>query len=153
MFTDLTYRSKVDLWLVGLVGLAAATPLLAAGWLALQGEFTGFLLLTCWGGVMVLVIGGLSFPVRYTLRADHLHIQSGWLHWNVSYSSLRQASLSRNPLSAPAWSLQRVKLVNATDSVILVSPEDRESFINELVRRCPQLARSRPGSAADPALS
>ncbi len=142
MFTDLTYRSKVDLWLVGLVGLAAATPLLAAGWLALQGEFTGFLLLSCWGGVMILIIGVLSFPMRYTLRADHLHIQSGWLHWDVSCASLRQAALSRNPLAAPAWSLQRVKLVTADGSVILVSPEDRESFINELVRRCPQVVRS-----------
>ncbi|MBA3848528.1 MAG: hypothetical protein C0502_00850 [Opitutus sp.] len=150
MRPDRTFRSKVDVWLVVLLGVSAALPLLAAGWLVWRGEFRGVLLLGLWGAVMLLAVGVLTVPLRYVFRADRLHIQSGWLEWDVPYAGLRKAAPSLNPLSAPAWSIHRVKLESAGGSFILVSPDDRKSFMDELAARCPHLVRTADGLAARP---
>ena len=139
----------MDLWLAVVVALAAAAPIAAGVWLAIQGETRGVIFLLCWGVVITLLITALSVPLRYTCRADHFHIQSGWLDWRVPYASVRRVALSANPLSAPAWSLRRVKLETA-DGLILVSPSDRESFIEELSARCPHLIRTADGLALPP---
>ncbi|WP_415909077.1 PH domain-containing protein [Oleiharenicola sp. Vm1] len=141
-----TFRSRVDAWLVAVVAGATALPIAAAIWLASHGQTHGVLLLGCWGVTMLAVGGALSWPLRYTLRADRLHIQSGWLEWDVPYASLRAVAPSRNPLAAPAWSLRRVRL-DFADGFILVSPDDREVFISELAERCPHLVRTGAGLA------
>jgi hypothetical protein len=141
------FRSRVDAWLVALVGGAAALPIAAAIWLGLHGQVRGVLLLACWGTTMVAVGAALSWPLRYTLRPDRLHIQSGWLEWDVPYASLRAVAPSRNPLAAPAWSLRRVRL-DFADGFILVSPDDRETFIEAIAGRCPHLARDGAGLAS-----
>lgn len=150
MRPDRTFRSRVDGWLVAVVGLAAALPAATAVWLAAHGQMRGVLLLGCWGVVMLLVVGVLSVPLRYTFRADHLHIQSGWLDWDVPYATIRAAAPSWNPLSAPAWSLRRVKITSADGSFILVSPDDRKSFIEELAARCSHLTPTASGLAFPP---
>lgn len=147
---DRTFRSRVDAWLVAVVFTAAALPLLLGGFLFLRGAHAGVVLLVGWGSIMSLMVGVLSFPLRYTLRADALHIQSGWLEWDLPYSALRRVAPSRNPLTAPAWSLRRVRLDNADGSFTLVSPDDQESFIKELADRCPHLARDGSGLEALP---
>lgn len=139
MRPDRTFPSRIDGWLVALVGGAAALPLLAAAWLALRGQWTGVALLTVWGGTMTLVVWALTFPLSYSFRSDRLHIRSGWLTWAIPYSTIRHAEYSLNPLSAPAWSLRRVKITSTDGSCILVSPDDRKSFMEELVARCPHL--------------
>lgn len=149
MAPEKTFRSRVDGWLVALVGGAAALPIAAAVWLAAHGETRGVLLLGCWGTTMVFLLAVLSWPTRYTLRADRLRIQSGWLEWDVPYAALRAVAPSRAPLAAPAWSLRRVRL-DFADGCILVSPDDRELFIQELAERCPHLVRTGDGLASRP---
>lgn len=142
---DRTFRSQVDLWLVLLVAGAAVLPLVAAGWLASRGETRGVLLLAGWGTTMVLLVGVLNAPLRYTCRRDCLHIQSGWLAWDVPYARLRRVTRSRSPLPAPAWSWRRVRLETEDGAFILVSPDDRESFIEEIAGRCPHLTSTAAG--------
>lgn len=149
MRPEKTFRSRVDAWLVALVAGAAALPIAAAIWLSLHGHARGVFLLSCWGTTMLAVGAALSWPVRYTLRADRLHIRSGWLEWDVPFAALRGVALSRSPLVGPAWSLRRVRL-DFADGCILVSPDDRETFIRELAERCPHLVRARAGLASRP---
>jgi hypothetical protein len=141
-----SFASRVDGWFVALVFAAAALPLGAAGWLALHGVTRGVPLLTVWGVVMVVLGVWLGFPVRYTLRSDALEIHSGALHWTVPYTALRGVAATWVPLPGPAWSLRRVRL-DFSDGFILVSPDDRESFISELAERCPHLVRAATGRA------
>lgn len=146
MHPDRTFRSKVDVWLAVLFVGAAGVPLLAAAWLATHGQWRGVLLLSLWGGTMLLVVGALSVPLRYTLEAAAVHIRSGWLEWRVPYATLRAVAPSWSPLAGPAWSLRRVRL-DFADGFILVSPDDREAFIEELAGRCPHLVRDDTGRA------
>ena len=153
MRADREFRSRIDAWLLALVAGAVLLPLAVGVGLALLGQTKGVLLLSGWGAVMGLLMYALSWPLRYTLRADHLHIRSGRLEWRIPYAAIRGAAPSRYPLSAPAWSLRRVRIDQADGSFILVSPADRESFISDLVARCPHLTTDRaasPGSASPP---
>lgn len=148
MATERTYRSKVDAWLVALVLGAAALPVAIGVWLLIQGASRGVFLLIVWGGVMTTLMIALGFPLRYILRPDRLHIRCGWLEWDVPLATLRRVAPSRNPLSGPAWSLQRVRLDSKDGSFILVSPDDQESFITEIAGRCPHLERRGDGLEA-----
>lgn len=142
MLPDRTFRSRIDLWLVILLMLAVLAPVAAAIWLNHQGESKGVWLLATWGTSVGTLVAILSFPLRYTLLADRLHIQSGLLQWDVLYRDMRSAAKSINPLAAPAWSLCRVKIGTADGSLVLISPDDRDVFLAELRQRCPQLSAS-----------
>lgn len=152
MRPDRIFRSRMDAWLLLLVASAAAAPLAASLWLAWHGSMRGVPLLAGWGAVMVLGLGLLGLPVRYTFRPEHLAIRSGILRWIVPYSTLRHASPTFSPLSAPAWSLRRIRLECAGGFFILVSPDDRKQFMEELAGRCPHLAWSGPGLQFRPPL-
>lgn len=149
MQADRVFRSRIDGWLVGVVLVAAAAPLFALVWLLWQGQWAGVTLLAVWGTVMTTVVCVTGFPLRYTLTAEAVHVRSGWLTWEVPYARLRDVRPTWNPLAAPAWSLRRVRL-ETPEAVILVSPDDRESFIKELAERCPHLARQGDRLSARP---
>ena len=92
-----------------------------------------------WIAVGVVLLVALLFPTiiipcRYTLFDDGLLIQSGWIKKKIDYRIMRDVYPSRNPLSAPALSLKRVK-ITLNRGFALVSPKRRDEFIIELKRR------------------
>lgn len=140
------FPSRVDRWFVAVVFAAAATPLGAAGWLAMQGRFSGVLLLAAWGGAMIALTAWLGFPCGYAFADEGIEVRSGPLRWTVPYPAIRAAGPTWVPLPGPAWSLRRVRL-DFADGFILVSPDAREVFISELAERCPHLMRRGAGLA------
>ncbi len=138
---DRQYPSAVDTWLaVVLIGL----PIFIFG----VGLFTLFVTVT--GGLVAIacslltgcLIALTAWPCRYTLTDQSLRIKSGWLEDEVPLSRIRKAEFSRNPLSAPALSLNRIKLT-LDDGSRLISPKDRAAFLADLEAR---LALCRPGN-------
>jgi hypothetical protein len=139
---DKVYRTRVDAWLVALLIGATATPLAAAAWLAASGQTEGLVLLLVWGTAVSALVISLTVPVRYTLRGDALVVRSGWLRWTIPWAAVRRVEPTWNPLAGPAWSLRRVRLDWDQGNFILVSPQDRESFIEDIAARCPHLTRA-----------
>jgi hypothetical protein len=81
---------------------------------------------------------GKGIPCHYTLTDSFLLIGCGFLNEEIKYEKIKSASLSSNPLSAPALSLSRVK-VDLENGFRLISPQNREAFIAELEnKRKPQ---------------
>jgi len=77
-------------------------------------------------------------PCRYILKDDHLHIQAGFIQDKVPYDAITEATPTRNPLSAPALSLDRIKIELKGSSFAnfkLISPERQEEFIADLMSR------------------
>lgn len=131
------YHSKKDWWLVALVWVAVLLPfaigvyhLVAesgnahAGWTALYtGAFTA--------GMVLL----LTYPLYYEIRDSRLIVRCGVLvRKQIPLSSIIEARLTRNPASAPAWSLDRLHIDYRRDGVesVLISPGDRLQFMREL---------------------
>ncbi|ACU60724.1 PH domain-containing protein [Chitinophaga pinensis] len=73
------------------------------------------------------------FSVVYQLEGDELTIRCGILFKRtLSVQSIRSIRPTRNPLSAPAASLDRLEIAFNKFDTILVSPKDKEAFIGQL---------------------
>ena len=134
------FRSKVDVWLVAVIVAAVGLTLLQSFMFSAVSSTASLLSLAA-----AVFVAGLFFavgvPCKYVLEAEHLFIQSGFLKQRIAYRDIRKIELSSSPLAAPALSLKRVK-ISYGRSFQLVSPHERELFIQQLQARVAQAAKS-----------
>ncbi|MCB9638185.1 MAG: PH domain-containing protein [Myxococcales bacterium] len=135
------FVSKVDTWLaVVLIGslllLVGSTILFwfvappAQRWI-MMGSL----------GLVLLLTFGLVIPIYYDLEQDVLLVRSGWLRTRVPYAKITKVEPSNNPLSSPALSLDRLHVHVEDGFGVLISPKEREAFLQALLQRCPHLRR------------
>lgn len=98
-----------------------------------------------WGGLLFtgLVFGFvLSFlDTVYSLTADgQLLIRCGpFYRQSISIASIRKVRPTRNPLSSPALSLDRLEIRYDKWSTVLISPRERSAFLQQLLQLNPQI--------------
>jgi hypothetical protein len=122
------FPTRVDSWLLLLVvgGLGAA--FVASAFEAARGSAEGWVSLV----VLILVtapVVGASVPTRYCIGPDILTIRSGFIRIAIPLSSIREVRRTRNPLSAPAWSLDRLRVEHGRTGVALISPVRQAEFL------------------------
>ena len=64
------------------------------------------------------------------------------MHRHITLASIDEVRPDRNPASAPAWSLDRLRVdyrKNGEHAFIMISPEDKDAFVEELARAAPGL--------------
>lgn len=132
------YPSKVDVWL-GALMISAPVLLLGLGcYIVMTRGIEGAFYMGM--GVFVgVIMAGVAIPCRYTLTDRSLIIQAGLIREEIPYEKIKGATLSSNPLSAPALSLLRVR-VELQQGYRLISPLLREKFIEDLENRRKPLA-------------
>ncbi len=121
------YSTKVDLWiplLFGVILLGVVAAVLASGepWIVL-------LMVAVW-----TLLGFLILPCEYTLEEERLVVRSGVFKSRIPYRDIQRVFPTRNPLSSPAWSLDRIAIVYGK-TCVMVSPKDKVGFVTELMRR------------------
>ncbi|GMV89091.1 MAG: hypothetical protein AMXMBFR81_20220 [Chthonomonas sp.] len=125
------YPTQVDLWLLLVVAagmLVGTFAVIAAG--VESGEWVA-------AGAFVLVwalVLALAWPVEYVLSDEELVVRSGVIRWRVPLGEFVSISATRDPSSAPAWSLDRLKITYGKKS-IMISPARREEFLDDLEQR------------------
>jgi hypothetical protein len=131
------YRSKIDWWLVPLLCLLPVG--VVGGWVVavLAGDPTGMLVGTA---MLVLVAGiyfGLVLPIRYGLDDTTLTVRFGLCRQRISLADITEVHRTRNPLSSPALSLDRLHIQYGPGlfKSTMISPADRDSFLDELARK------------------
>jgi hypothetical protein len=134
---DPVFPSRIDAWLAAVVLLAVLSPLAVV---AVQGAGSGAGQALVWAmALLPLLVGGLLLlPCRYTLAGDHLQIRCGLIRQRIAYRDITGIAPSRSILSAPALSLQRVKVSYRRGRGLgfqLVSPRERERFMRALQQR------------------
>ncbi|AMP00770.1 hypothetical protein CAter282_2937 [Collimonas arenae] len=124
------FPSKIDLWLVLVLAGTVAFVISIGFSVAHTVPAAKFI---CFGvaALMALIVWAFCVPCKYVLEADHLLIQAGFIRQCIPYRQITHIDISSNPRSAPALSLQRVK-VSFGDAYQLVSPIERERFIRML---------------------
>lgn len=141
---DRVFRSKRDGWLVIALGgvivalLLAAVPLLQKAFTGFLPAIPGLLLLT---GSLALSASVMGIT-RYIVSGEELFIRSGAFRWTVPIGSIESVSATDDPSSAPALSLERLRIEYVRDGSnreILVSPEDRQDFVQTLRARNPKI--------------
>ncbi len=129
-----THSSKVDTWLILVAALAAGASVGVAVALLREGGVPVVVMVP----VMVVLGAGLPlwtlFGTRYELTPGRLRIRCGPFRWTVPLNEIRAVTPTRNPLSSPALSLDRLRIDYGRGSSVMISPRDQARFLAELER-------------------
>ena len=127
------FKSAVDWWyyvmiiVVAIVVLFAIVPPIGSGHLSIP-----------LGGAIVLLSLGLPvwllFSTSYRVDAESLLVKSGPFSWAIPLAEVQSVVPSRSPVSSPALSLDRLEIRYGSGKSILVSPVDREAFLEAVDR-------------------
>ena len=135
------FYSKVSLLLVAIVTVAFFAPFLSIFFkdIALESKPLPFgLSIGIYGFIM-----HMFYNTHYTIRENKLYVQSGLIMFRrIDISSIKSVEPSRNPLSSPAPSFDRIKVRYGKWSMILLSPKDKKGFTEALVSINPEIESS-----------
>ena len=131
-------KSKIDLW-VSIV-IWAAILFLASTIIILQDDkIIGYSV----GIPLVIFLMWIYFGTYFEFREDYLYCRCGPFFEKIPYSKIKSVRLSQNFLSSMALSSKRIEIKQHGRGYItgttFISPENREEFMRELIRRCKNL--------------
>jgi len=86
-----------------------------------------------------LFIAWIWFGTGYTITDMYLKIQSGPFRFNILLQKIKRIKKTRNPLSSPALSLNRIEIKYNKYSSIMISPENTDKFIEEIISKNPHV--------------
>lgn len=143
-----TYPTAVDAWIGAILVGTAVVAAVSIGAAFLVADLGTGVVLVITGLLLVLLLVGLAWPIRYTFGEDHLLIRSGaLLRFRVPLADITAVTPTRAAWSSPALSMNRLR-VEAGRSQVLISPQDRSDFLAELQLRAPQLRPTDEGGLA-----
>ena len=129
------YKSKIDCWLI-IVLIATSILLLTLVYLNFDRQnlhvdiFFSVLLSS-----LALVIWLPVLSTYYVVDSKILKIHSIFLKWEISLHSIQRIEETSDFLSAPALSLDRIKIEykkDGTSKSTMVSPVDKADFIKQI---------------------
>ncbi|MGE0796997.1 MAG: PH domain-containing protein [Lautropia sp.] len=126
------HRSKIDRWLLLIIVFAIAASLYASIELVRAGPPAARWTLLLTVGLGVVLPLWLLLDTRYLLRPDRLAIRCGPFRWQVPIAEIEAIVPTRNPLSSPALSLDRLRIDYGRGRSIMISPQHRQRFLEEL---------------------
>lgn len=74
------------------------------------------------------------FTTYYVIEENSLVVRSAFIHKIIPVYDIQSIRRTYNPLSSPALSLDRIEIQYGHGKTVLISPENRESFLEELVK-------------------
>ena len=133
------FPSKVDWWLGAILVAVIPVSMLASAYVAFSAGQTGMAVASV--AFVLLLYVGLVFPMYYELEADSLLIRFGLMRSRIPYAAIKAVSPTRNPLSSPALSLDRLHIDCDRNfgHGVNISPKEKQRFLEELAKRAPHL--------------
>ena len=90
--------------------------------------------------VVWLIVIPATLPQYYEVREDGLFIRQGWRKTLLPYDSLIEIQHIMSDLrSAAVFSSDRLLVVTQGSGEYLIAVAERQRFLQEVARRCPQL--------------
>ncbi len=138
------YRSKKDTWLVALLcGIVLLLFALCILYLLLPGVPKG----AAWLVLILDIALGAFFlalitTTYYEITPAALVVHSVGLHREIPLGAIQQVFPTRNPLTGPALSLDRLQVDYSIDGqarFALISPEDKLGFMQDLAANAQDL--------------
>jgi len=130
----LVYRSKVDLWLGLILGVAVGYPLILTLLPIVKGEGVEWLITITTIFTLLTILP--LFAIKYVLYSDHLYVSCGiYGKVRVPYEAIDHIKETRNPLSSAAMSLDRIQIdytENGIHRMVLVSPKRKKEFLKQI---------------------
>jgi hypothetical protein len=135
----LIFFSKVDWWMVVLVIILLLSGMALAAWVGFQqGNFKALIFVVVCEIITVGMALLITLPVRYELTDKKLMVRTGVLRSEVILSSIRKIGEYRSIMAGPTLSFDRLRIDydnQGYDAFILVSPQDKQKFLEEIELR------------------
>lgn len=128
-----TFKSKVDAWLV--IVLAVSAVALIAGLVTAlyrRPDPVAVVVMLAATLFFVLLVGSILLRTYYRIDRGTLTIVSGPLRRTVAIDTITSVERTRNPLSSPALSLDRLRIRYGDNKSVMISPADRDRFLKAL---------------------
>jgi hypothetical protein len=78
---------------------------------------------------------------RYTLTDEYLLVKCGPFSWSIPLRDIYEIEPTRNPMSSPALSLDRLLVRYGGGAELMISPADKAGFMMALRKRTKAGAR------------
>ncbi|MCH8501886.1 MAG: PH domain-containing protein [Aliidiomarina sp.] len=130
------YTSKIDTWFVLVLVAIVSVFFIVFVSVLMTGQIRAIML-----AIPALIVGA-GFPLwlmkstNYTLNDTNLIVRCGPFKWQVPVNQIQSVTPTSNPLSSPALSLDRLQINYGRWGTIMISPKDKEAFIQDLEARC-----------------
>ncbi len=126
------YRSKIDTWIGAVLGGAPMASAFGSWQLAHAPVPGGWII-----AVLILLLGvclplSILFFTTYRITDAHLTIRSGVFTWKVPVRAISRVEPTRDPVSSPALSLDRIRIEYGSANAVLISPVKKDDFLREL---------------------
>lgn len=127
------FRSKIDGWYIPIMVISFVGLIVALGSVMLSPMpwYLRVIVTVAIVAIMYLLVA-ISRNTYYEIHGADLLVRSGPLKWTVPIAEIREITPSRNILSAPALSLDRLKIRFGKRAFVLVSPEDKDGFLRAI---------------------
>ncbi|WP_010094584.1 PH domain-containing protein [Ornithinibacillus scapharcae] len=79
------------------------------------------------------------FKTAYIVKDGNLRVVFGPFSKVIMISDIQKISKSKNPLAAPALSIDRLKIQYGKYDVLLISPKNEREFIIQLIQENAQI--------------
>ena len=135
--TEKIHPSKRDTWLMAVLVIAGLSSLSAALVVPPGEPSSGLALFSLLAAVDAFVLW-IFVRTFYVVTGTDLLVRSGPFRWTIPLNDILQVHPTSNPLSSPALSLDRLEIHHARGE-LMVSPEDKRAFLEDLVARTPGL--------------
>ena len=126
------FESKIDVWLAAILVLTILLCFLVSFRMASKMDVAGLL------GALLIALSGVALPVwlllatHYTITGENLKIQSGPFSWVIAINEITTIKETRNPLSSPALSLDRLQIFYKGGKSVMVSSKNKQAFLNAI---------------------
>lgn len=129
------FKSAVGSWFYFTMGLMVAVTVAALVLPYISNPSHPF----AWAAVVIVLLAlGLPFwmmvATNYEVADGSLRIQSGPFRWMLPLDSITRVESSNSLRSAPALSIDRLRISYDKDRSILVSPRDKAGFLEAIGR-------------------
>ncbi len=135
-------KSKVDWWLGATMWTTIAVVLVILWIVPEEERLLGYAI----GLPMIALIIWIYFGTYYELREEYLYCRSGPFFERIAYDKIKSVRLCQNLWSSLALSAKRIEIRQHGKGFLLgttyISPENRELFFRELVKRCKNLEKT-----------
>lgn len=126
------FKSKIDRWLLYLLIMVMVFEVVVMGFAATRaGDPREATFLVVAALAIIALIGSMLIGTHYTVDGNTLRIACGPFRQKVPIDAIESVEPTRNPLSSPALSLDRL-LIRYGRRRVMVSPADKAGFLKAI---------------------
>jgi len=131
-----TFKSKIDIWLIIVLTLTVIASI-AGAFSIVYADVTAINIVIA---TFVFLIGAvlpiwLIMTTEYVVSDEYIKVSCGPFKWDVNISSISDIKETKNPLSSPALSLDRLEIHYNNGKKIIVSPKNKIDFLSAIGRK------------------